>query len=659
MGQRVPYSRNSPAYYRGSNTALLTNGGLEFKDGTVVHPYAGDPNGVLILPIGSIVMDTVNSELYQATDSGGTYRAVGSSSGALTIGRGLTGDGSVGEPLRMSGEYHPQADSTTAFEVRKANGTTPVFTVDSLNNKVSVTASYSATASTDLTNKGSVDNYLALRNYRGTKYNKSYYVRVGGNDTHEGTSYQRAFATIQHAINTAEPYSYVIIEAGTYEITTQIIVEKPLYILGAGRDVTTIQMQVGIEDRCLWVKQQHEVVIDGLHFTGGRKRAGVAPDTLSGGGVFIGGQDGWGTTQNVISSYIINCKVSDCNTNGTGGGISLHDYKAAAINCIVENCQTVLNANGAGGGIYLRWEAYARGCYVTGCSAPYGGGITAQNGASRIENCTITANTGSNVLAFSVTLSIVNSIIKFPTTGSDVSAISATVRAFSNCTTYSAGSNGNFNSDPLLTGFVISRLSPCLDVGILLDWHTSMLDIEAKKRINFKGKVSIGCYEYEKNIIVDSTLGTADDTDLIALATPSGTTEKITLDSFKAFLKTYFDTLYGGDGMAFANVEVSGTQSIPALTEVELATYTVPAGLKAQWLSGNGSGDGLTRFRVTADGTDRIVPTWNSLAKLTVELHAPLEFAAGTVLRVFGYNDTLEGNTNSVSATLYLKTVSV
>jgi hypothetical protein len=31
-----------------------------------------------------------------------------------------------------------------------------------------------------------------------------------------------------------------------------------------------------------------------------------------------------------------------------------------------------------------------------------------------------------------------------------------------------------------------------------------------------------------------------------------------------------------------------------------------------------------------------------------------LQIAAGSVLRVFGYNDSLEGNTNSVTATLYL-----
>ena len=130
MGFRVPQNRNSPAYFKGSNTALITSGGLEFKDGTVVHPYAGNPNGVLVLPIGSLVLDRLNAKLYQATDSLGAYAEVGSGGAALTFGRGLTGVGTVGDPVRMSGEYHPAIDGL-AWEIRKANGTTAVLQVNS------------------------------------------------------------------------------------------------------------------------------------------------------------------------------------------------------------------------------------------------------------------------------------------------------------------------------------------------------------------------------------------------------------------------------------------------------------------------------------------------------------------------------------------------
>ena len=133
MGARVPFSRNSPAIFQGNNCGLLTNGGLAFKDGTVVHPYAGNPNGVLVLPKGSIVLDRLNAKLYQATDSLGTYAEVGSGGGALTFGRGLTGDGSVGDPLRMSGNYYPAVDAANAFEIRKADGVTNVLAVDTVN----------------------------------------------------------------------------------------------------------------------------------------------------------------------------------------------------------------------------------------------------------------------------------------------------------------------------------------------------------------------------------------------------------------------------------------------------------------------------------------------------------------------------------------------
>ena len=108
----------------------MTSGGLEFKDGTVVHPYEGNPNGVLILPKGSVVLDRTNAKLYQATDDLGAYSEVGSGGAALTIGRGLTGAGTALDPLRMSGEFHPALDGL-AWEIRKADGTTPVLQVNS------------------------------------------------------------------------------------------------------------------------------------------------------------------------------------------------------------------------------------------------------------------------------------------------------------------------------------------------------------------------------------------------------------------------------------------------------------------------------------------------------------------------------------------------
>jgi hypothetical protein len=160
-------------------------------------------------------------------------------------------------------------------------------------------------------------------------------------------------------------------------------------------------------------------------------------------------------------------------------------------------------------------------------------------------------------------------------------------------------------------------------------------------------------------LIAGSSAVVLDDADKIGVAdvSASNVLANATLADLKAFLKTYFDTLYtGGSGgdMAFANTSITGTQNIVALAEVELSNYTVPVGKTAQWISGIGSADGLTRFRVTVDGTDVIPPIRTSLSNQSVTIAAPLQIAAGSVLRVFGYNDSLEGNTNSVTATLYL-----
>jgi hypothetical protein len=132
MGFRAPYSRNSPAYYKGNNTALLTQGGLEFFDGTLVTPYSGNPGGAFSAKKGSIVLDITNAKLYQNTDGATAYSVVGSSA-LVSNDLQFNGTGVTGDELKLTGYFAPTLDSTTAWIVYKADGTTPVATADTLN----------------------------------------------------------------------------------------------------------------------------------------------------------------------------------------------------------------------------------------------------------------------------------------------------------------------------------------------------------------------------------------------------------------------------------------------------------------------------------------------------------------------------------------------
>jgi hypothetical protein len=151
---------------------------------------------------------------------------------------------------------------------------------------------------------------------------------------------------------------------------------------------------------------------------------------------------------------------------------------------------------------------------------------------------------------------------------------------------------------------------------------------------------------------------TLDDADKLAVADVSETNvlKSVTMVNLKAFLKTYFDTLYGGGGMAVASNTLSGEQSVLPDTEVVLFTYTVPVGKKLTILNGNGSSDGDAVWRIVEDGTTKL-KLRNAHQDRNVALLTPFELAAGAVLTVYGKNVTIEGETNEIGVWLHVSEV--
>jgi hypothetical protein len=536
-----------PVIWKNKKAKFINDGPIEFLNGVQLEAVLGDPTGTP-RPKGTIVLDT-DAKLWQATDNAGAYQqfSTGGGGGALTIGRGLTGDGSVGDPLRMSGEYRPQADSTTAFEVRKADGVTPVFTVDSLNNKVSVTATYVPTLAVNLTNKGYVD----------TEDNKSdAYVTVGAS----GADYTNLNSAID----------YVSARGGG----TILIIDNLLNYTAAAKNVSNIRF------------------------------VGKNSDETAGASMIFwnAGSGAWTGTNVTFENIVIRGRPTGTNhllTYTESGHLTF-------INCWFLN-------DGAGGSVpqsLFNLNSQKVKVYLTNTRCE-------STGASRY-------------------------IFRNDTQ-----------------TTYHAFNRTQLNIDTALLVY--------LDAGSSVIKGTATTTTLVDKHNSLDGRDLAG--NHAKLVpVANSTTG-------LQITRADGTTALLTIDSvnnkliagsmyvptddYHLMTRKHAIALIEEMMMPIANVEVSGTQSVAPSNEVELATYTVPAGFKAQWISGIGSSDGLARFRVTANAADRVPAIRNSVYDLSVSLHAPLEFAAGTVIKVWGYNDTPEAETNSISATLYFKEIAV
>jgi hypothetical protein len=164
----------------------------------------------------------------------------------------------------------------------------------------------------------------------------------------DGTGWDKAFKTIQAAIDAAGKDDEIWLKKGAYELSSQVNVDKAVAVYGgfAGgetqrdqRDwsgnVTTVDGQ-GSVYHCFYVTA--DATIDGLFITGGNAD-GNWPDS-SGGGIF-----------NDIKSSptITNCTFSGNSADSWGGGIFNNESSPTITNCTFLNNSTT---NYHGGGIY-------------------------------------------------------------------------------------------------------------------------------------------------------------------------------------------------------------------------------------------------------------------------------------------------------------------
>jgi hypothetical protein len=193
------------------------------------------------------------------------------------------------------------------------------------------------------------------------------------------TKLATASQDIQAAIDAAEDGDTVRVAAGTYKITTTLVVKKSITIQGAGAESTVIDAQ----GKCQCIKLGKASTLRGFTITGGKAREGA--------GVACGG-----------GSVVTACTIIGNTAERYGGGISVRAGGRKPVTATVSNCKIVQNrvidymhtdTPWGGGGIYADGSVVVTNCVIQANEAAQrAGGIWCHGGATLAENCTITNN---------------------------------------------------------------------------------------------------------------------------------------------------------------------------------------------------------------------------------------------------------------------------
>jgi len=344
---------------------------------------------------------------------------------------------------------------------------------------------------------------------------KTIYVSNTGNDKNDGLSWTNAKATIQAAIDAAWDGYTVLVEYGTYNITSSIDFGGHDIRLAsddgthnryddASTDASECIIDAGGKCRVFYFhsRESSESVADGFTIQNG-KNTGKPFESITtvGGGIFCEG------SSPTIKNNII-----------TGNSVEKH--RGGGIGC-KSSSPTIINN------------------IITGNSAKYGGGISCENSSAKIANNIITENVRYGIGCFgkSSPTIINNTIMNNSDGGIYISSSTPTITntiLWGNGTLeirfYSSGGgtvtisnsdiqggqdgikttwieqkvnwgDGNIDADPLFVDpdngdYHLSDGSPCIGAGIMID-DVPDRDIECIPRPNPPGSnPDIGAYEY-------------------------------------------------------------------------------------------------------------------------------------------------------------------
>ncbi|MCF6271512.1 MAG: T9SS type A sorting domain-containing protein [Melioribacteraceae bacterium] len=314
----------------------------------------------------------------------------------------------------------------------------------------------------------------------------THYVSTTGGNNSPYTNWADAANNIQNAVNAAVAGDLVLVNDGTYVLSSNITISSGITVRSVNGYSLTI-IDGNNATRCLYINHV-DAVVDGFTIQNGYNPSGF------GGGINI---SSGGTVQN---SLISNNQARD------GGGLAL-DNGGYVINSIITgNSADNNSSNGYGGGVRLLNGGTVRGSLIyNNTSQRYGGGINIWNSGT-IQNCTITGNdapNGGGIRARNNS-TIENSIIYFNTSSGanynwETNGSGYSFTYSSSMPALPAGA-GNVTADPLFENagaddYHLSSASTLIDAGLNDVWMTGMFDMDGTQRI-YNGTVDIGAYEY-------------------------------------------------------------------------------------------------------------------------------------------------------------------
>jgi predicted outer membrane repeat protein len=331
---------------------------------------------------------------------------------------------------------------------------------------------------------------------------------VDGAQAGDGTSWARAFGTIQQAVAAARPGEQIWVREGTYDVAAEIVIDTPLALYGG---FSGSERRLDQRD-----SRQRPTVLDGR----GENRC----FTLAAGGILIdgfiisntdGGNGGAVLAQNVTGFTIRHCRFED-NTAANGGALYARNSSGVLSSCTFSGNL----AKTSGGAIYTQSSALMlANCIFTdnsagasGIKSSGGGAIYAGGNGAVITNCIFfnnwtanEANPGGAIFNFLADTRLSNSILWGNTAaaGPQLSDYLLILGRTEHCNIDQAGFDGidgNIRREPLwvnpaLGDFRLQADSPCIDAGREDAPGLPEVDFDGRPRVS-GATVDIGPFEF-------------------------------------------------------------------------------------------------------------------------------------------------------------------
>ncbi len=486
-----------------------------------------------------------------------------------------------------------------------------------------------------------------------------YYVAETGNDTTGDGSAANPYATIAKAVAKASPSGgdTVRVAAGTYPITAQINVEKPVSIIGDGWRTTTVRMTGGDGTKRILYMSNDVAVVSGLTLTGSAYGRNGYPAGFAGGG---------GAAAFVAGGTLADCRItgnniSYGNANGfNGAAVNVRGANAVVSRCIIDHNTRARNT---AGGCGLRIDCgLAENCLIYANTGSRGAGVYMAGSDSHLRNCTVAANliahTGNNDADFqggglysdiSAGSTIVNCVFadnaSHKQTAGDGGAEwyakdkAVLTAAMSHCAVLNDGATGAIGAgavqlatspfvDVANEDFRLTVASPAIDAGTTVGLDATDIDGNARA---FNAP-DIGCYELQYG---DLTAGLAPlDASAFANAPIAFTpTVRGTNGTDALAFAWSLENAATGDGVALGAAASAETLALPG--GLPAGRYTVGLSVRnatqgGSWIAAAETGalfvNARTNYVTAAANPDAAFP-WDSPATAATSIQQVLDAA--------------------------------